>query len=153
MSDYRGAAGTVVEKIQRDHQVILGLLDRFDTAARSERGAVLRDAVEYLVRHETAEEEVVFPALRAAVPAAERFVVACAREQARLFVHLVVMEEMDSTSLDFWDEIGLLREEISRHSTHEEEVVLPMLQGADGLDLLALGHDYEALRVTAPARP
>lgn len=151
MSDYRGEPGTVVDLIQRDHRLIKGLLDRFDTAPLHEWGKLFQEFVDYSLRHEIAEAEVVLPAVRTTVPGSEGIVEECLAEQEAMEASLSAMEGLDPTTPEFREELGKVRDDQSRHATHEEQVILPMLRGQEIADLGRLGSRYEVARVVAPA--
>jgi hemerythrin superfamily protein len=135
MSDYMGEPGTIVELIQRDHRLIEGLLNRFDTSPLDEWGKLFQEFVDYGLRHEIAEAEVVFPALRTTVAGSENVVEDCLAEQRAMEARLAAMEDLDPTSLEFRDQLAVIRDDQSRHSTHEEQVILPMLRGQQIADL------------------
>jgi len=153
MSDYRGEPGTIIDLIQRDHRLIKGMLDRFDTAPRHEWGKLFQEFVDYSLRHEIAESEVVFPALRRVVPGSEGVVDDCLAEQAAMEARLSAMEELDPTTPEFREELSRIRDDQSRHATHEEQVVLPMLRGQQIADLGELAKAYDAARAVAPGHP
>ncbi len=153
MSDYRGEPGTIVELIQRDHRLIKGLLNRFDTSPLDEWGKLFQEFVDYGLRHEIAEAEVVFPAVRTTVAGSESIVDDCLAEQRAMEARLAAMEDLDPTSPEFRDQLAVIRDDQSRHATHEEQVILPMLRGQQIADLGQLAKAYDAARVVAPAHP
>jgi hypothetical protein len=153
MSDYRGEPGTIIDLIQRDHRLIKGLLDRFDTSPLDEWAKLFQEFVDYSIRHEVAEAEVVLPTVRATVPGSEGVVDECLAEQAAMEARLSAMEELDPTAPEFRDELSTVRDDQSRHATHEEQVILPMLRGQNIADLSELARSYDAARVVASGHP
>jgi hemerythrin-like domain-containing protein len=153
MSDYRGEPGTIIDLIQRDHRLIKKMLDRFDTAPLHDWGKLFQEFVDYALRHEIAEAEVVFPALRTTVPGAGEVVDDCVAEQGLMEARLSAMEDLDPTTPEFREQLSTIRDDQSRHATHEEQVVLPMLRGQEIADLGELARSYDAARSVAPGHP
>jgi hypothetical protein len=153
MSEHAGEPGTIELLVQRDHNVLGGLLDRFDTSPVGEWRAVFRDFFEYQIRHEVAEQEVLYPALQESVPGSLAFVEECEKEEHSVAVRLAIMEALDPSDPEFRDHLGYLRDEVAAHIAHEEEVILRMLRGQEDYDLRELASRYEVARTVAPGDP
>ena len=152
MTDVPPEPGSIIDHLERDHLVIRGLLERFEAAATHEWGELFRDLVDFLVRHETAEEEVVFPALEKRAPGSESVVGDCVAEQQKTRLRLVEMERMSPMAPEFRDALGHLRDDLGNHIAHEELVIIPMIRSINSQDDAALASRYEVARTTAPRR-
>lgn len=153
MSDVTPEPGSIIELIERDHEVIGGMLDRFAVSGTDEWGRLFMELVEYMVRHEVAEEEVVYKRLRAAMPGSEKVVAECTAEEERAERHLAAMERLSPRAPEFKDALGHLRDEIRAHIAHEEQVVVPLIRSLRAHDDPELARRYEVARTVAPSRP
>jgi hemerythrin-like domain-containing protein len=153
MSDHRGEPGTVELMIQRDHRILNGLLSRFDRESVARWPVLLKEFGDYLTRHEMAEQEVVYPALRESVSRSHSTVERCSLEEEGLAVRFGVMSAIDSSSQEFRDQLGSYREEFAAHAALEEQHILPMLRAQADFDLVELGSRYDLARMSAPGEP
>ncbi|MHB1987210.1 MAG: hemerythrin domain-containing protein [Acidimicrobiales bacterium] len=153
MSDVMPEPGTIIALVERDHVVIRGLLGRFDVSSTEEWGAVFRDLVEYLARHEVAEQEVVYALLADGVPRSRSAVDDCVAEQHETELRLLEMGAMAPTAPQFREALGHLRDELEAHIAHEEQVIIPLMRSARAHEDPELAQRYEVARMAAPARP
>ncbi len=153
MTDIPPEPGSIVELLERDHLVVRGMLGSFDTTATHEWGEVFRQLVEYLVRHEIAEEEVVFPTLREALPDAAATVDECEAEQHDSERLLIEMERTSVTDPSFREMVGRLRDALDAHLAREDLVLVPMLRSLGSYEDAGIASRYEVARTAAPARP
>lgn len=153
MSDVAPESGTIIDYLDRDHRVLKGLVDRFQVSGIDEWGEVFRQLVDYLVRHEVAEEEVVFPALRRALPSSGEVLDDCTVEQQRSFERLIAMEQISPKDPEFRDLVGHLRDDLLMHIAHEEQVLIPLLRNTRLHDDPEIVRSYEVARTVAPGRP
>lgn len=152
MSDVLPEPGTIIELIERDHKVIRDLLRRFQTTPSDEWAGVFRDFAEYLVRHEVAEEEVVFPCVRRALPSVASTLEDCEAEEHRLEAQLIRMSAMSTITPDFREELGRLTDDLDAHFARENLVVVPMIRSLGAHEDADLGRAYEVARAVAPSR-
>jgi hemerythrin superfamily protein len=109
---------------------------------------------EELVRHEVAEELIVYPAFREHVEGAASIADACIAEQSRAEEKLAAMADQDATSPMFRTRLAELRQAVLAHAQHEERDVFPALQRAiDPAELGTLGDRYDKALESAPAHP
>jgi hemerythrin-like domain-containing protein len=153
VSDIPPEEGTIIELLARDHVVIRGLIGRFDRAPTDEWGAVFRDLEDYLVRHERAEEQVVYPRLRSTFPKGDPVIDGCLEEQRQADELLAVMERMSPMAPEFRDAIGKLRDALDAHIAREDQVILPMIRSLGAHEDRELASRYEVARAEAAARP
>jgi hemerythrin superfamily protein len=153
VSDLPPEPGTIIEVLERDHRVIKGQLDRFQVSSTDEWGEVLMDLIRYLIRHEVAEEEVVYKRLRAVMPASAEVVDDCLAEQERAAGKLVTMERLSPSDPSFREMVGQLRDDLLSHIAHEEQVVIPLIRNSKMHNDPEFVKRYEVARSTAPDRP
>lgn len=144
-------ANDVVDEVLQDHAEIKQLLsdvERYDGGAR-------RDAFQQLVGklavHETAEEEVVHPALRrtASEVVEERL---SEEDKGKKLLH--ELEEMGVDDPRFHAAFAQLEDEVLRHAEREEQEELPLLRSTVEADqLLSMAKIFRAAENTAPTHP
>lgn len=153
MTDIPAEEGSIIELVERDHAIVRSLLARFDTTATDEWPVAFRRLVEYLVRHEVAEQEVVYPRIRAALPELAKTIEESLEDEEALERHLVTMARLPVLSPEFRDAVGTLRDELDAHIAREDLVILPMLRSLGRVEDRELVRRYELARITAPPRP
>jgi hemerythrin superfamily protein len=142
---------SVVVLLKRDHQKVGQMLSEFDALELDALGGYFRRLEEQLVRHEIAEELVVYPAFRKEVPRSDSIADACLAEQTEAETALAKLEREDTATESFRNQLEELREAVLAHATHEEREVFPSLETYDAADLQSLGERYE--RALAAASP
>lgn len=108
-----------------------------------------------LTRHATAEEELFYPALRAASKAAEDLVDEATVEHATAKDLIAQIGEMDPHDELFDAKVTVLGEYIDHHVKEEEGELFPQAKQA-GLDLQAMAREIEACKDSidfVPPRP
>lgn len=153
MSDVPPEPGTIIDVLERDHRVLKQQLDRFQLSGTDEWGEVLMDLIRYLIRHEVAEEEVVYKRLRAVEPASAEIVDDCLSEQERAAERLLAMERLSPRDPAFRELVGDLRDDLLTHIAHEEQVVIPLIRNSKMHNDEELVERYEVARSVAPDRP
>jgi hemerythrin superfamily protein len=144
----------VIELLLADHEEAKALLGRFDHTEPSERAAYFYEVVNALVRHEVAEERVVYPIIRHDVPDGEKDAKARIAEQSEVEKLLVGLEKLDASSEEFAAEFATLRGKVLEHAGAEEATTFPLLeQMEDAESRLALGGLYELAKAKAPSHP
>jgi len=126
---------SVIDVLSEQHRDLLALCDRMDDKR------ALDVLIAELSRHLSAEEQYLYPALKAAVPGGEDLV---ARELAEDHKLLLLMKNPSK------DLIPAVR----RHVAADEEELLPVLAEMVGIeDLIRLGNRVETTEEAAPTRP
>ena len=150
-----GGPLSVLTRQKRDHVRLDRLLRELDDAAAGpDQDRVLRRIARLVFPHAFAEEAVLWPAIRAALPDGDDLTLQVESEHQEINELWSTLETLPSTHphrAEVLDRIvELLREDVR----DEEDVLLPRLQ--DALDvgrLRTLGVAWEAVRRTAPTRP
>jgi iron-sulfur cluster repair protein YtfE (RIC family) len=119
----------VIDLLLEDHRVVRGLLAELDAADQPEdlRRLYLR-IVELHGGHEAAEEDVVFPALRRAAPAAANAALARMGEHEELDQLLEEMRRLAPSGHGFAKRAVALVLELTAHLDAEEQIVFPLLR-------------------------
>ncbi len=142
--------------LRDDHLNIEVLFGELDWTADRELESYFERLRERLVRHEVAEELVVYPAYRqtaagdqTALHESDHLV-----DQQRDATHLLaLLEKSDPSGPLFRSELHHMRRTILAHARAEEEVVLPRLELLPTRDQRSLGHRYQLALEAAPTRP
>jgi hemerythrin superfamily protein len=110
--------------------------------------------VHELVRHEVAEELVVYPALRSDASGGDREADARIHEQSEAEEMLAEMQNLDACTAEFQAKFVKLREAVLQHAKAEESGAFVMLGQAENTDARAkLGARYESAKASAPTHP
>ncbi|MGH8988632.1 MAG: hemerythrin domain-containing protein [Acidimicrobiales bacterium] len=122
-------------------------------AGPSTRGELFWKLTNDLVRHEVAEEAVVYPSLRD-VPGGDKVADARIAEQSAAEEQLADMEKMDPASSEFVRALGTLQTAVLEHARAEEESAFGLLLGAVAPDdRVELGVRYVKAKDAAPTHP
>ncbi len=152
--DELGGPLSVLVRQKRDHERLEELLQQLEAAPPHEQPVVLRKLYRLVFPHAFAEEAVLWPALRKALPDGDQLTLAVEEE------HQVVNElvaQLDRTPVDDPARPELVRRIVAwlrQDARDEEDLILPRLQAALGpAQLRRLGLTWELVRRTAPTRP
>src|SRR5579871_4109608 len=117
---------SVVDLIRSQHEQVKTLLTRVATGTGSELESGFCDLRRMLVVHETAEEEVVYPALRATGAEGLRIAEERTKEEQEGTEMLSKLEDIDVSSGEFSTTFEQFRTAVLNHATAEEATVLPL---------------------------
>ena len=145
---------SVIELLLRDHQKAERLLEELDSKSDAELPDYFCNLREELVRHEVAEELIVYPALREHVDGGDQIADACIAEQSEAEESLAALEKEDQAAPSFRSQLVELRQAVLGHAKHEESDVFPALQSQlDAQKLGELGDRYDKALEVAPTHP
>ncbi len=148
-----GQARDLVEVLLEDHKAAEALLGRVGVAGE-DQSALFDELVHDLVGHEVAEEEIVYPALRAEVPGGDTLAEPRIAEQQKAEELLAKMEGMDRSGTEFAQSLAHLRDEALAHAQAEEAEVFPELRAhLSDQRSAALANAYRMAKATAPTHP
>ena len=148
-----GAKTDLISLLLQDHKEAEALMEKLDKSSGDARKEAFQQLVYELARHETAEEEVVYPALRRLDGGAA---VADARikEEEKANKVLAELEKMDMASADWSAKFSAFRRDVLAHAEAEETQVFPRLREAEDADKLErMGKVLEMAKATAPTHP
>lgn len=140
-----------VSFLLEQHDQIRSLFDDVERASGDAREDAFRSLVRLLAVHETAEEEVVYPALRTTDDDAGRVATKHLREEDQAKKDLVDLERMGTSSPDFEVAFKSFRSAVEAHAEGEESDVFPLL--LKGFDEARLRQMANALRVAEQVAP
>jgi hemerythrin superfamily protein len=147
-------SGDIVELLSQDHEEAKRLLNQITNAPASEREELFWKLVPELVRHEVAEEVVVYPTIRSDAPDGDAEVEPRLKEQQAAEKMLSSMEKLDPASDQFAQKLARLRDDVLDHAEAEEQNIFPLLRALEHDDTRAeLGRRYEKAKSNAPTHP
>jgi hemerythrin superfamily protein len=107
-----------------------------------------------LVRHEVAEEEIVYPEVRKALTNGDQLADARIKEQSEAEELLASMEKAGADDPQFPAQLEKLQQAVLEHAAKEEtEVFQPLGQALDAERREQLGRRYEMAKAAAPTHP
>ncbi len=143
----------VVELLIEQHRLIRAVFDELDDAAGQDRTKVFHRLVRLLAVHETAEEEVVHPAVREA-EGGEPVVAARVAEERKAKELLSSLDGIGPEAEGFDTLLVQLRDDVLAHAEHEEREEFPLLRAAYDADRLrGMAKAVRAAEAIAPTRP
>ncbi len=124
----------ILDLLADDHREAESLLNRFESVPDVDRDQYFCQVVQELVRHEVAEELVVYPALRSDASGGDQEADARIHEQAKAEQMLAEMEELDVGQAEFQAKFVNLREAVLEHAKAEESGAFVMLRQSEDAD-------------------
>jgi hemerythrin superfamily protein len=143
----------VITLLVQQHQEIRDLFDELGTATGKDRETAFRQLVRLLSVHETAEEELVHPAVRH-TEGGDAVVDARVAEEHRAKELLVTLDRIGPDAEGFDTLLLQLRDDVLAHAEHEERDEFPRLRTRyDAQELRSLADAVRAAEMIAPTRP
>jgi hemerythrin superfamily protein len=143
----------LISLLAQDHEAITERFSELGHAAPEVRGQLFWELMDQLVRHEVAEEVVVYPALRQE-PGGDAVAEARLAEEAAAEKLLARLEKLDPTTEEFRGAIRDLESAVLDHARHEEAEVFPLLAANEESGYLALlGQKFKGEKLAAPNHP
>ncbi|MEV7078168.1 hemerythrin domain-containing protein [Streptomyces sp. NPDC093516] len=150
-----GGPGSVLARQRRDHAEMDRLMDRYRALGDgAERDRVLKEIVQLVFSHAFAEETVLWPAVRRAVPDGEELTSRVEEEHQEINDLVAAIERLEPGTAEREEKVERVFALIRQDIRDEEDLVLPRLQEAlDTARLRRLGAAWEAVRRSAPTHP
>ncbi len=150
----QGTPEDAVAFLRHQHDEIRELF----AAVEGETGQSRRDAFEPLVRllavHETAEEMVIYPAIRSSGGEGRRIADARTEEEDHAKKVLTDLEKLDPGSAEFEEMFGPFRAAVESHAENEEREAFPLLeQTTDEEQLRRMASALMVAEGIAPTHP
>lgn len=143
--------------LKRDHRDVEALFSRFEglgAKAQKTRRSVVDRISEALSVHAAIEEEVLYPAIRAALPDAEDEVLEALEEHHLVKTTLAELERVQPENERFTPKVMVLMENVRHHVREEERDLFPKVRKAMSAgELRELGDRLRQAKQTAPTRP
>ena len=149
----QSVAGDAVDLLTAQHQEVTQLFSQLQSQSQ-DRTEAFECLVRLLAVHETAEEEVVYPALRSIGPEGERVADERTAEEDQAKKDL---SDLESTGVDgdgFDQKLEVFRRAVLDHAESEEREVFPMLRRSlDSEKLQSMRSALEMAERMAPTHP
>jgi hemerythrin superfamily protein len=146
-----------VDLLVQDHETVERLFAQFEELTeRAEKGQqeLAERITRELVTHAAIEEQLFYPAVRAALPDLDLDVREGLEEHHVAETLLAEIQSMDSTHERFRPKVLVLIEAVRHHVEEEEQELFPEVRkGMDEDLLLELGEEMEKAKAMAPTRP
>ncbi|MFF7177528.1 hemerythrin domain-containing protein [Streptomyces sp. NPDC008121] len=144
----------VVALLMRQHGDIRNLFDEVEAASGEARRDSFRRLVRLLAVHETAEEEVVHPFARRALPGGAQVVEDRLAEEKAAKEALSVLDDLDTDDPTFMPRFMKLRTDVQEHARAEERYEFTHIRrSTDSTNLAAMAKAVKAAEAMAPTRP
>ena len=144
----------VVSSVRADHDKVEHLLSSLDSTADTGLAEYFCQLREELVRHEVAEELIVYPAFRRNVPGGDAIADRRISEQSEAEAALARLEKHENEPVVLRAGLLQLRRDVLEHAENEEREVLPALEThTKAKDLQDLGQRYRKALDSAPTHP
>jgi iron-sulfur cluster repair protein YtfE (RIC family) len=143
----------LISLLAQDHEAIKERFSELGHADPEVRGQLFWELTEQLVRHEVAEEVVVYPALRQE-PGGDAVAEARALEESEAERLLARLEKLDPMTEEFRGTIRDLEAAVLDHAQKEEAEVFPLLAANEERGYLSLlGQKFKGEKLGAPTHP
>jgi hemerythrin superfamily protein len=123
-----GRKPDIVDAVLEDHEEVRSLFTKFEASRPDHRGELWQVIVRALAVHETAEEEIVHPAVRRHVDGGDDIVVARLREEDEAKKALADLERLGPDHSDFPTRFAAFRHDVLSHAEQEEQTELAELR-------------------------
>jgi hypothetical protein len=148
-----GGSLSVLNRQKRDHVRLDELLHRLGEASAREQERVLRSIYRLVFPHAFAEEAILWPVIRSALPDGHELTLRVEQEHQEINELVTRLEALEPGSAAHEELlariVGLLREDVR----DEEDELLPRLQArVSDARLRLLGFAWETVRLIAPTR-
>jgi hemerythrin superfamily protein len=144
----------VVALLLKDHDEARALFTKVQTTSGETQREAFRELVLELVRHETAEQEVVYPQVRTEILGGDELTDTRRREEEEATQLLAELEKLEVGGAEFNKKFTKLRENVLAHANAEETEVFPRLAVMKDEDRLkAMARLLELAKKTAPTHP
>jgi hemerythrin superfamily protein len=143
----------LISLLTQDHEAISERFSEIRGTRPDARGQLFGELMDQLVRHEVAEETVVYPALRDE-PGGDSIADARMAEEAETEVLLAHIEKLDPTTEEFLGAVKDLQLAVLAHAQKEQDQVFPLLTANEERGYLALlGQKFKGEKLGAPNHP
>ena len=146
-------ADDLVSLLTADHAAVEQRFAEFDSARPESRAELFWKLTDQLIRHEVAEQVIVYPELRK-LPGGKAIASARVAEEAEAEQHLARLEKMEPQNSEFLGSLRDLQEAVLAHAQSEEAEAFPLLvTHLETGVLMQLGQKYKGAKLEAPHHP
>ena len=151
--DELGGAMSILVRQKRDHVRLDELLQRLEAAPVSQQPELLSKVYRLVFPHAFAEEAVLWPAIRRALPDGDQLTLDVEREHQEINELVARLDETPLGDPSRPELLGCILDWLRQDVRDEEDVLLPRLQEAlSTTQLRRLGVAWEVVRRTSPTR-
>jgi hemerythrin superfamily protein len=144
----------VVDIIKTQHKEVERLLTAVASGSGEALEASFCDLRRLIAIHETAEEEVVYPVLRATGDKGTKVVEARTTEEAEGVKVLGELEALGTDSPEFAPKFEKFRKAVLEHASNEEAEVLPLIEKTQNAERRGqMGETFRRAEAAAPTHP
>ncbi len=146
----------VITKLLSDHKAAKQLFAQMEQVQSDpeKAGEMFWTLTRELVRHEVAEEEIVYPEVRKVLPNGDHLADERIKEQSEAEELLAKMEKAGARDPQFGNYLSTLKNSVLAHAEKEETAVFePLRQALDDERKQQLGDRYERAKAAAPTHP
>jgi hemerythrin superfamily protein len=144
----------IVDLLLSQHNDVRSLFGQIQGAMGKARKDAFQRLVNLLAVHETAEEMVVYPAVRSTGPDGDRLADARTAEESEAKEALADLERTDVSSPEFDAKLQAFEQLVDAHARNEEQEIFPLLRESQSPDQLARMADaLHAAEGVAPTHP
>jgi hypothetical protein len=150
---YRPAGRSIITVLAEEHQQIAALSAELAGAHHPRRD--LADVMTAMItRHLSAEEQYLYPAVRALLPDGESIADREIAHDTTILKRLALLETVDADGHTFHELVATIEEDLRTHQQTCSREIFPLLrETAQEADLIRLGNRVELAEEAAPTRP
>ena len=153
-SETESSGEDVVQLLLSQHREAEQLFAEVEQAAGEARREPFERLVRLLAVHETAEEEVVYPAIRSAVEGGDELAEARLADESEAKEALSDLESTDVDGAGFDEKLQTVKQLVLAHAGNEERTIFPRLRGAQSQEQLeGMAKAVRAAEAVAPTHP
>jgi hemerythrin superfamily protein len=141
----------VVALIRHQHELVRQSIGMIKAAAPDERAGLFQELAMTVPGHETAEQSVVYPALRELGAEGERVADARIAEEEQASETLAGLESLDASTAQFEQAFTAFSGDVEQHALSEEAEVLPLLQRFEAARRLEMAEAFRSVQMEARA--
>ena len=144
----------IVPLLTHDHDVLKHLAAGLHGLEPDQRDQRVREWIVQLVRHEIAEERVVYPAVRVDVLPGDAVAAVLVRQEREVVDLIVALEKLDPAGPAFESVLDGLQTQMIEHLHDEEVSLFPLLRNLEAdVHRWELGDRYARVISAAPTHP
>ena len=153
MSEARAGSG-IVALLTHDHEVLRHLVTGFGQIDQEDWGKRFHDLTTSLLRHEVAEQRVLYPAVRTDVLPGDAVATALLAQEAEAEELLAALEKLDCVGGSFAAVLDQLQTLVLDHMRAEETILFPLLSNLENdVRQSELADRYTHAMAVAPTHP
>lgn len=153
----------LIDVLTREHDQVTSLVKQLDTvpgrskggtpAQASERESIVDMIATMLAKHETSEEELLWPLVRERLPDGDEWAEQGTAQEQEATGTLAALRRGDPQTEEYDDLVETLMSQLHKHVAHEDKVFLRLRDTVALEELSELGQRFLSAEKSAPTRP